>query len=514
MELGRFQEALYFDKKALAEIQRCADTGDALSQNEVWIHLVNRGRLYLRLGGVEEAESLLREARPPIRPERRMYRMFAKQALDEIEQWRKQATSPEHQLDWRWIGRFRELVAYDGYGWLAHAGPFTDTEQQQWDRLFVPHADEAAWEQLAALMVQSRERELQVAIAEQREPRLRYPAIDIGEVRRRIAGLLQLDSEIGQQEPNAIVRRLYRGAIEDDMDFLRLIEATYEGNTDTFWECNLRSLTFPTAEEVKYALMPVKRMVLQGLKHTEAKEAAQQLSEFMQEHLHLSLDVPLDSEEIEEIYSSGQKSSAPMVSTQAARKFFETVLREGGCDGWSVEIDPKAIHPRVEGGLRMFFLSSGPFRLNDVRYWFIHEVAGHIGRNVAGEHSPLGLLGISTKNYQPTEEGFNHYHERQIEALHGQPSHRSEIWMGTIATGLASGVITPSQTFLSLYTFLDLYALLNQLLRHPNANIQKARQYAQKYALHICLRTFRGVPDLERAGVLGSASRSPGIRHC
>jgi len=41
--------------------------------------------------------------------------MFAKQALDEIEQWRNQATSPEHQLDWRWIGRFRALVAYDGY---------------------------------------------------------------------------------------------------------------------------------------------------------------------------------------------------------------------------------------------------------------------------------------------------------------------------------------------------------------------------------------------------------------
>lgn len=27
------------------------------------------------------------------------------------------------------VGRFRELVAYDEYGWLAHTGPFTEEEQ-------------------------------------------------------------------------------------------------------------------------------------------------------------------------------------------------------------------------------------------------------------------------------------------------------------------------------------------------------------------------------------------------
>ncbi|HVB25439.1 MAG TPA: helix-turn-helix domain-containing protein [Ktedonobacteraceae bacterium] len=502
MELGRFQEALYFDEKAFTEIQRCAETGDALSKNEVWIYYVYRGRLYLRLGRIEEAESLLREALPHIRPGRRMYRMFARQALEEIEQWRKQATAPEHQLDWRWLARFRELVAYDGHGWLAHAGPFTEEEQHQWDCLFVPHADEATREQVATLMVQSRERELQAALTEQREPRLRYPGIDIEEVRRRIVGLLQLDTEISQQEPNAIVRRLYHGAIEYDLDFLYLIEATYEGNTDAFWACNLRLLTVPTAEDVEFALLPIKHMVLQGLKRPEAMEVARQLKEFIEVSLHLSLDVPPDTEEIEQIYSNGQKSPpSPIISVQAARKFFETALREGGCNGWRVEIDPKALHPRVEGGLRTFFLSRGPFWLDDVRYWFVHELAGHIGRNVAGEHSPLGLLGISTKNYQPTEEGFNYYHECQIERLQGQEPRRPKMWMGTISTGLASGVITPPLTFRTLYTFLELYGLLNQLLRRPNVDIQNARQSAKTVALRRCLRTFRGVPNLERAGV-------------
>jgi hypothetical protein len=42
--------------------------------------------------------------------------------------------------------------------------------------------DEATKEQLATLLVQSRERELAAAFAEQREPRLRYPAIEIEDV--------------------------------------------------------------------------------------------------------------------------------------------------------------------------------------------------------------------------------------------------------------------------------------------------------------------------------------------
>ncbi|HET9918684.1 MAG TPA: hypothetical protein VFQ30_02495, partial [Ktedonobacteraceae bacterium] len=49
IELGRFQEAMLFDEKAFAEIQRCVNAGDGLSQEEVWIYHVNRGRLFILL---------------------------------------------------------------------------------------------------------------------------------------------------------------------------------------------------------------------------------------------------------------------------------------------------------------------------------------------------------------------------------------------------------------------------------------------------------------------------------
>ena len=39
MSLGRFQEALLFDEKAVAEIHRCADEGDGISLEETFLAL-------------------------------------------------------------------------------------------------------------------------------------------------------------------------------------------------------------------------------------------------------------------------------------------------------------------------------------------------------------------------------------------------------------------------------------------------------------------------------------------
>ncbi|MBV9020409.1 MAG: tetratricopeptide repeat protein, partial [Ktedonobacteraceae bacterium] len=131
--LGRFQEALQFDEMAVADAQQSAGTNHTFSQEDLWIYSVNRARLYLRLGRVTEAERLLQEAlSQETDTSRRSYRMFAKEALDEIDQWRRNAASSRHQLDWRWVERYREIDAYDAYWWWSQAGPFTQEEQQQW----------------------------------------------------------------------------------------------------------------------------------------------------------------------------------------------------------------------------------------------------------------------------------------------------------------------------------------------------------------------------------------------
>jgi len=83
--------------------------------------------------------------------------MFVKNALEEIAQWRQQTGAAQHQLDWRWVERFRTLTAYDSYWWLIWTGTFTEEEQKEWDRLFALPQDETTKAQVGALMTASRE---------------------------------------------------------------------------------------------------------------------------------------------------------------------------------------------------------------------------------------------------------------------------------------------------------------------------------------------------------------------
>jgi tetratricopeptide (TPR) repeat protein len=500
MELGRFREAVSSDEKAMEEIQRCIDAGDGLSQEDLSTYQVNRGRLYLRIGKIEEAEQILQASRSHIHDRRRMYRMFAKEALDEIEQWKRSTPSPQYQLDWRWVERFRELVTYDSYCWLTWAGPFTEAEQQEWDRSFAPTLNEATKEQLGALMKISRERELIAALAEQREPCLHYPALDIEEVRIRITKLQQLDNEIVQNEPNAIVRRLYHDTIEEELNYMFLIEATYEGDSDRFWDYNVRLNAPARAEEMHYALTCVKQDLWQGLQQSRTKPASEHLIQVLREQCGISFDLSTPERETEAVRSdvSPSSSNVPLsVSAQTAKRFFEAALREAGFVGWQVVIDQNASGARVEQGSRCFFLENRSLSVSYIKHLLLHELAGHVARCVAGERSPLGLLGIHSKDSLETEEGLASYYDIQ----EGNKRGERRLWTGTLATGFAAGVISPPQTFRSLYTIFEALLLLRRLLKQLDPDEETAQQNARQSAIVNCLRTFRGVPDLTRAGI-------------
>ena len=429
--------------------------------------------------------------------------MFAKDAFHEIEEWRK-TNAAHYQLDWRWVERYRKLCAYDTYWWWAQAGPFNNEEQRQWERLFTSDMDDVTKEHLGTLVAQSRTRELQAAIAERCEPRLHYPALAIEEVRAHITDLLQLDADINQQEPNAIVRRLYHGAIDEEVRTLRLIESTYEGNNASFWELTRSLYPQPTTEEMEHALPRLTAILKQGLASPVTMEISERLVQLIHERFLLALD-PSSSEEkhqgqqnttIASLSAAEQK-----VSPQAARRFFETILHEHGYRDWEVIIDPNAQGARVEQGMRRLFLADSSLSIKAIRHYISHELAGHVGRCIAGEHSPVGLLGIHTKNSLETEEGLAIFYDRQTALLQGQAYDDTVVWIGTLATGLASGVVAPPQTFSALFTFFELFYTIRRMVMSLDAELHIAVEKARKLALMRCLRTFRGVPDLEQPGV-------------
>ena len=426
--------------------------------------------------------------------------MFAKEALDEIEQWKRSALSPQHQLDWRWVERFRELVTYDSYWWLTWAGPFTEAEQQEWDRLFALPLNEATKEQLGTLMKVSRERELITALTEQREPRLHYPALDVEEVRTRITKLQQLDNEIVQNEPNAIVRRLYHDTIEEELNYMFLIEATYEGNSERFWDANVLLNPPATPEEMHYALTCVKHDLWQGLQQSQTKHASEHLIEVLRDQCGILFDLSTlkgEAETNRSLVSSSPSHTTPSISAQTAKRFFEAALSEAGFVGWQVVIDQNASGARVEQGSRCLFLEDRSLSVSYIKHLLLHELAGHVARCVAGERSLLGLLGIHSKDSLETEEGLASYYDIQ----EGNKRGERRLWPGTLATGFAAGVISPPQTFRSLYTIFEALLFLRRSLKQLDPDEETALQNARQSAKANCLRTFRGVPDLTRAGI-------------
>jgi len=421
---------------------------------------------------------------------------------------------PLAQLDARWFKTYQSIVSFDLFTWLAIAGPFTDDEQREWDRLFGREDDEAR-KRMATMMATSRDRELAIALEEQREPRLRYPAIALDIVRLKIKELQHLSWEISTDEQNRIVRQLYLDAIEEQLDVLLMVEATYHGDADAFAFYNSCVYPVPSPREMDFALGHLLKQIHRGLKLSEtAAISAHRLEYLQQRQLLPSPEVLQDSgdEEDQEATQGGQQETSSFQEQVAfpaptLKRFFEAVLHEYNLDHWQVLIDPAALVTRVEPQIQAILLPEAPVSFDKALYLLSHELESHTLRYVAGERSALALLGIGTKGYLATEEGLALYADLMTARAQNPLAPENIPWMGTLAVGLAcgarlsSGVKIRAHSFRALSLFLEQYFLLTSVLNGTAHTIEAARERARSLALTRCLRTFRGVPDLTRHGI-------------
>ena len=517
--LGSFREALASSVAALDDILALAATGNTIARGEVPVYQIDHARLLIRQLRLDEAESLLQQALDSgIREVRREYRVYAKEAQHEIAQYRASASHfGRIYLDWRWYPRYREAIAYDAFNWLSHAGPFTWEEQGEWDRL----AEHSEREAMMGLIRKSLDREIESASREQREPRLRYPAIPIDDVTQRIQALTQLkreiedceprDRAIEEYEPNAVVRRLYSDAIEEQTNWLHLIASCYSGDNQAFWNYNQRLFAPPTEEEMQIALHHLKALLHQGLQYQKTHAISTQLIGYLQqwrlyrsqnwlEHTDSETEGRHGPEKPRLSTLSTTHVDQRRVSSATVKKFFEAILREYQFD-WDVLIDQAANNLRIENNINTIILPQGSMSVARVRELLSHEIECHVFRSEAGKRSKLGLLSLGTQGYLYTEEGLALYHDNKTAQLQAQRFEVGEaspaVWIGTLAVGLASGVLTPAHTFSELLLFFDLLYLLTRLLTADNREeLTIAQKSAHRMAINRCLRTYRGVPDL------------------
>lgn len=494
---GRFREAMHIDEIAVEKMrQEATASSNSTLQSEVWTLLAERAQLYLRVGKLKEAESMFEEASHHLNESRRSYRIQAEEGLTEIRQWRE--ASPREQLDWRWATHYRELVRYDANQWLT-AAAFSPAEWERWTQV-----QEESQQSMESLMAESRDREILAALSEGREPHLHYPRIPIVEVRQRSDGLRSLAEEVARNEPNAVIRRFYVEVIKENLSLLQLIQATHEGNTQAFWQHNRALHAEPTSEEMERALSQVARLIASGRARADLAEVSEVVWQFLQ---HIQAPVPVLPPPRQGTRAQEDRmeptATPRMVSAQTAQRFFDAVMHDYGFDGWRTVIDAAATGLYVESFTQCLTLQDRQLSLERIRTLLSHEIECHVFRAALGAKSPVDLLGTGTAFYRLTEEGLAKYYDRQT--AEGQGNVEDEFltgsYIGTLATGLACGVLCTPLTFSQLYQFLEAFLVLQRVLLGLSKNVEKARANAPRFARSRCLRTFQGTPDLTVAGV-------------
>lgn len=504
-QLGYYQEALIYSNRALEIVEKMIEEGNESSFKEKGMQLVDKAKLLLLLGQLDEAKALFLEGIHLVEgTSRGVYKDHAEEGLQHIEIWRRE--SPSHQLDWCWYPRYHGLVLYDDIAWLTQAGPFNEEEQAEWNSLAYHSKDADAAKGLSAIIVQSRRREITASLAEKREPHFHYPLIPPEEVASKIADLAQLRTEIEQQEPNVVVRRLYSDTIDERLNELRLVDATYRGNDEDFWTYSQRLAEKATLPEMQMALSQLLHRIEQGRKCAGTQELSESILQKLKQWHLMPLIYSFDEDTgckqkatINADQVASANDSLATFSSRTIQNFFEDIFRAYQFN-WSIVLDPTATSERVDLNNCRLILTDKPMSSAKIRALLAHEIETHAFRSASGAKSSLALLSSGLQGYLATEEGLAMFYAQEAIRRSTGVEEKPKIWIGTLACGLVSGIACSPLSFRELLLFTESVSLLIDLLdgKEFTARLQeKARRYAENR----CLRTFRGVTHLEHPGI-------------
>ncbi|HLZ61160.1 MAG TPA: hypothetical protein VKR06_29775, partial [Ktedonosporobacter sp.] len=189
---GMLQQALIENSHARDILFEIRQKGDMTVSEDLGMLLVEFGHILMNQARTVEAKTAYKEGISLIANNdyRKSYREEAQAAIDLID------ATPHYYLDTPWVDRYLQLASYDDTEWLSAAGSFTDAEQQEWNALFPCKHEPEARTRMNALMLQSRQREIEQSLNEQREPCLCYPTIVLDIIRQHRAGFEQLLADI------------------------------------------------------------------------------------------------------------------------------------------------------------------------------------------------------------------------------------------------------------------------------------------------------------------------------
>ena len=495
--IGLYQTALEASDEALNEIAKDAVSGYSKAERERAVLLVERADIHLVLGNLDEAKQLYRQAKPHLEQEirREKYSRKAEIGLKTITTLendlnRKTTQTLSGQLDYHWYSLYSRIADFDLLAWLDPAGPFSSDEQALWET----YAERGRVDELRQLMKNTLSRELDQAVAEQRSPQLSYPAIPILTVREKIAACQDLKDRIEREEPNRIVKQLYLEALLEQTHLLQMVEAIHQEDRDTIAASGRLLFSLPTAREMEIATGELLKIIERGMQQEATRDLGQQIKKRLQElslvtSHHTSRISQTEENDDRSVLLSRIMSEQATIPADQAAQFLEGVFRAYGFDGWSISIRANVTAAFVEANTKELALPERDTTAARLLHLLAHEVERHVYRHDNGAKSKLSLLGHGLAGYSPIEEALAVRYTAEVEHKKA-----SLPWIGTLATGLASGITSIAGyereplSYHELYCFMHDYHLLNQLLQGKELHV--AQKNAQTFAQRRCQRTY------------------------
>ncbi|PKL36377.1 hypothetical protein CVV38_00505 [Candidatus Peregrinibacteria bacterium HGW-Peregrinibacteria-1] len=385
-------------------------------------------------------------------------------------------------LDEKWFYRFQELDKFQPNGYLE--GEKTHRQEQK--------------DKFTAGEIQN--------------PNFDYPKINPEHLDKTEQLLLQLKTEIIDQEPNEIIKQVYRWKINEKIAELRLLRATLQNNTRWFNRWSKFIYGQPSSEIFQYTLQNLITTATTDLasENSAIASAANELVQALPQPpdstpVILKLPSPDDIttvkeqtlKEMKEILDLPFISETKEYNAQEIQEAFQQALTNLRAEGWQAVIDTNSIRSAIrinQATKQLIIPESKKVKFDKLRRLVAHEIGTHIARRIHGEHgltedkpSKLKLLALGLDRYDRGEEGVATIREQAlgkeaIDDFTGQIPH--------LGISLAQGLDGTPRDFRSVYTIIQKYFYYKEL--KDGSLPEAALETSQTKAYNHTTRIFRG----------------------
>lgn len=322
-------------------------------------------------------------------------------------------------------------------------------------------------------------------------PVLDYPKLDEGLESREQAFLDLKEQIINDKYENKLVKQVYRWRINEEIATTRMLKATRDGDNRRFEKyakfiygsVDKRIFDFTRLEALEYA--GVEEFI--NSDDPEIKETAEKLKENITKGEINPIELPdlkippVDLSD-KEIHSAGILKEA-----------CENALSEMKAEGWEIIVTDKVTGVAIYHGEKAIKIASTrKFSDKNIAGLIKHEIGTHLKRRIEGERSRLKLLGpFGLDRYLKGEEGVATYEQQKVSGAEEYSG-----FVGYFLAGLAKGVDGEPRTFKEVFEIMSDYLFLKNIKKGKKK--EEAHEKAKNDAYNGCVRTFRGLNDLDK----------------